>query len=140
MTARDEFLAGERPDDVALFLADSFLDGDLDDVAAAVEDGWVLVVSGEQGRSVFSRLTGMDAMGFARRAGDQRTHVHRDLTGGDCPADGDGDDHSPAFVFAFVEAQNEEVGGLYAEGPVVHAYAHCTCGENYSERWVAGDD
>jgi hypothetical protein len=42
------------------------------------------------------------------------------------------------FTFAFVEARNEEVGGIYAEGPVVHAYAACTCGETYSQRWVAG--
>jgi hypothetical protein len=31
------------------------------------------------------------------------------------------------------------VGGLYAEGAVVHAYAHCECGTSYSDRWVVDE-
>jgi len=133
---REAFLAGERPDDVAIFIDDDVVEGDLSDAAERTENGWLLIVDGESGRSVFQRLAGVDPMAFARQAGDARTAVDRDLTGGDCPEDSD---HDPEYVFAFVEAQNEEVGGLYADGPVVHAYAHCECGADYSERWVAGD-
>ncbi len=43
------------------------------------------------------------------------------------------------FIFSFAEAQNEEVGGIYEEGDVVHAYAKCTCGTTYSDRWVVDD-
>jgi hypothetical protein len=31
------------------------------------------------------------------------------------------------------------VGGVYAEGDVVHAYAQCACGTAYSDRWVVDD-
>ncbi|MFC7044375.1 DUF5807 family protein [Halobacteriaceae archaeon GCM10025711] len=135
-----EFLRGERPDDVALFLADSFVDdaGTLADHGETVEGGVVIVVAGDAGRSAFSTATGMDAMAFARQAMGQDGHVHADLAGGDCPDDEDGDHHAE-FVFAFAEEQHEDVGGLYAEGDVVHAYAQCSCGTAYSDRWVAGD-
>ena len=68
---------------------------------------------------------------------------------GECPtADGGGttgervmnrEEHAPRLVFAFAEEQNPEVGGLYAEGDVLHAYAVCECGTAYSDRWVAGE-
>lgn len=142
MSARDEFLAGERPKEVAVFLADDRVDDPeaLTQVGTAerVEGGTVLVVPGDRGRAVVSEAVGRDVMSFAQDAGATRSDVHRDLTGGDCPAAGD-EPHEPSFIFAFVEAENEEVGDLYAEGPVVHAYVACSCGESYSERWVAGD-
>ncbi|USZ69492.1 DUF5807 family protein [Halorussus salilacus] len=138
MTKRDEFLAGERPEDVALYLADSFVDGDGEGLAKhgeAVENGTVLVVEGEQGRSVFNTATGMDAMGFAKQAMGTEGTIDRGLAGGECP-DCDGE---VRFVFAFAEEQNEDVGGLYAEGSVIHAYAHCECGTSFAEKWVADD-
>ncbi|ERH12855.1 MAG: hypothetical protein J07HB67_01881, partial [halophilic archaeon J07HB67] len=52
-----------------------------------------------------------------------------------CPA-ADGDGHEVEFIFAFAEEENEGVGGLYAEGDVVHAYAHCGCGASYSHKWL----
>ncbi|WP_132058947.1 DUF5807 family protein [Halorussus amylolyticus] len=134
MHKREQFLAGDRPDDVALYLADSFVEGD--GLAKHGEDtdrGVVLVVEGEQGRSVFQTATGMDAMGFAKRAMGTDGDIDRDLAGGTCP-DCDGD---PEFIFAFAEAENEEVGGLYAEGDVIHAYAYCDCGTAYADKWVA---
>ncbi|PSP54908.1 hypothetical protein BRC82_07860 [Halobacteriales archaeon QS_1_67_19] len=138
MDKREQFLAGERPDDVALYLADSFVDGDgggLADHGEQVEDGVVLVVEGDQGRSVFKTATGMDAMGFAKRAMGTDGEIDRDLAGGACP-DCEG---AVEFVFAFAEEQNEEVGGLYAEGDVIHAYAYCDCGTPYADKWVADD-
>jgi hypothetical protein len=36
-------------------------------------------------------------------------------TGGPAPAD-DGDDHDARFVFAFVGAQQDSIGGLCADG------------------------
>jgi hypothetical protein len=140
MSDRTEFLAGERPDDVAFFLSDAFVD-DPEALAGhgeVVDDGVVVVVDGETGRGAFQSAAGIDPMQFSREAMDVESHVDRDLTGGDCPA-GEGEDHRVAFVFAFSEAHNEEVGGLYAEGDVVHAYARCLCGESYSDRWVAED-
>ncbi|MFC7081715.1 DUF5807 family protein [Halorussus caseinilyticus] len=137
MDKREQFLAGERPEDVTLFLADSFVEGEGDGLAKhgeAVDGGVVLVVEGDQGRSVFKTATGMDAMGFAKQAMGTDGEIARDLAGGDCP---DCDGGNVEFVFAFAEEQNEEVGGLYAEGEVIHAYAYCDCGTAYSEKWVA---
>ena len=158
MSKLQEFLDGERPEDVALYLSGSFLDADsrLWNVGEETDDGVVLVVDGETGRNAFAAGTGMEAMEFAQTAMDTDGDVHEDLSGGTCPeadgdnqsdgdsagaaegGDGDANDagHEAEFVFAFAEEQNEEVGGLYAEGPVVHAYAQCECGTAYSDRWV----
>lgn len=131
-----EFRAAERPDDVALFLADSFVDDDrLERFGERVEGGVVIVVDGESGRSAFEAATGTGAMEFARTAMDREGEIDDDLTAGSCP-DGAGE-HAPEFVFAFAEERNKEVGGIYAEGDVIHAYAKCSCGTAYSDRWVA---
>ncbi|MFB6305120.1 MAG: DUF5807 family protein [Haloferacaceae archaeon] len=140
--ALDEFLAGDRPDEVALFLADDELDeaGALADRGTRVDGGVVLVMPGERGRSAFAAGTGTDAMAFAREAMDTEGTVSARLDGGECPeADGSDEPHRARFVLAFAEERNEEVGGIYAEGDVVHAYARCTCGASYSDRWVAGE-
>jgi hypothetical protein len=145
--ALEAFLAGDRPDDVALYLADAYVDDPetLADRGVRVDGGVVLVVDGERGRRVFSSITGADAMGFAREAGGVEGEIAPDLSGGGCPDDDTGDgqevenDHAAQFVFAFAEARNEDVGGIYAEGDVIHAYARCACGAGYSHRWVAGD-
>jgi hypothetical protein len=148
MSKRAEFLAGERPDDVALYLADSFVSGDsLADHGESVEGGTLLVVPGETGRSVFQTATEMEAMQFAKRAMGTEGTIAPDLAAGECPEAGTEDDdaddadadHETRFVFAFVEEQNEEVGGLYAEGAVVHAYAYCECGTAYTQKWVVGE-
>ncbi|MFC7167085.1 DUF5807 family protein [Halospeciosus flavus] len=135
------FLSGERPDDVAVFLSEDVV-GDLGPLAEygeETDDGIVLVVDGEKGRSVFQQVTGVEAMQFAQSAMDTDGDIDDDLSGGECPARPEVEDeseHGVRYVFAFAEEQNEEVGGLYAEGPVVHAYAYCDCGEAYSDRWV----
>ena len=143
MTKLEEFLAGERHDDVAIFLTRDYLDdqGKIANMGEAVDDGVVLVVPGEEGRRAFAAGTGMDAMEFAQGAMGDGGRIDDDLGGGDCPeADSESEaDHGVQFVFAFAEERNEEVGGLYAEGDVIHAYAHCECGVNYSDRWVVGD-
>lgn len=142
MSKLDEFLAGERLEDVALYLTHDYLDegGKIANYGEDVENGVVLVVPGDDGRGMFSAGTGMDAMEFAQSAMGEGGAVDPDLSGGDCPAADDEPDenHGVKFVFAFAEAQNEEVGGLYAEGDVIHAYAQCECGERYSDRWVTG--
>ena len=144
MSDYDAYLAGDRTDHVALYLSDSYVSdveslADRDD-AERVANGVVLVVDGERGRSVFQRITGMAAMDFGSAAMDNPGHVDADLVDGDCPeaASGPGD-HDPEFVFSFAEAQNEDVGGLYAEGDVIHAYVYCSCGTAYSDKWVAGE-
>ena len=144
MSHRSAFLAGDRHDHVALFLTRSYLDseGKLPKMGEAVDSGYVLVVPGDDGRRAFAAGTGMEAMEFARGAMDTRGHVSRDLDGGECPrreADAEAS-HDVEFVFAFSEAQNEEVGGLYARGDVIHAYAHCACGASYSDKWVVGEE
>jgi len=140
VSRREAFLAGDRPDDVVLFLAEEVTDaGILADhrTAERVEGGVVVVVDGERGRRVFQRATGLEAMAFATGA-DRAGTVDRDLAGGTCPDAGDGGEHPPAYVLAFLEEQNEAAGGRYAEGDVVHAYARCDCGTTYSERWLSG--
>lgn len=138
MSKLDGFLAGERTEDVALYLADDYMDEDgvIAERGEAVDDGVVLVVPGEKGRRLFSAGTGMDAMQFAKAAMDADGEIAPVLGGGECPA---GADHEVQFVFAFAEEENPEVGGLYAEGDVIHAYAHCECGESYSQKWLAGE-
>jgi len=138
---RAAFLAGDRPDDVLIYLADGAV-SDPDALASHGEragDGVVLVLPGERARDVFQRAAGIDPMAFARRAMDTEGAVRADCAGGTCPADGPGGDHRARFVFAFAEEQNEEAGGLYAEGDVIHAYVACACGERYSDKWVAGE-
>ena len=151
MSNLDEFLVGERLDDVVFYVSDAYLDDDsrLRSVGSEVDGGVRLILDGETGRSAFQAGTGMGAMEFAKTAMDADGEIARTLDDGACPFADDPDaddagegpetDHEIRFIFAFAEAQNEEVGGLYAEGDVVHAYAHCTCGGSYSHRWVIGD-
>jgi hypothetical protein len=136
------FLRGERPDDVLIYLHEEgvgSMEGLLD-IGTRVEDGVVLVLPGEDGKAAFERATGLDPMDFAGLAMDTEGAVDDDCTGGDCPAStaDAGSDHYAKFLFAFAEAQNEGVGGIYAEGDVVHGYVACNCGTTYSEKWVAG--
>ena len=49
---------------------------------------------------------------------------------------GEGEDEPRVVVVAVAEERNDSVGGLYAEGDVMHAYAACDCGTTYSEKWV----
>ncbi|WP_254839602.1 DUF5807 family protein [Natronomonas marina] len=137
----DSFLAGDRPDDILVYLHEEGVGSveDLLDIGTRVEDGVVLVLPGEDGKAAFESATGLDAMDFAGMAMETDGDVDDDCTGGTCP-DGDGDDHYVKFVFAFAEAQNEAVGGLYAEGDVIHGYAACACGTTYSDKWVADPD
>lgn len=141
-SVRNAFLTGERPEDVALYLSESFVDN-IESLAAQgerTEHGVILIVDGDRGRSVFKSMTGMDAMDFAGSAMQNPGTIDSDLTGGACPNAAEGpQEHDVEFTFAFTEAQNEEVGGLYAEGDVVHAYVYCSCGTAYADKWVAGD-
>jgi hypothetical protein len=139
--ARRAFLAGDRPDDILIYLReDGVADPDrLADLGERTADGVVLVLPGPKGREAFESATGLDPMSFAGQAMDTDGDVHRDATGGDCPG-GDGPEHDARFVFAFAEARNTDVGGQYAEGDVIHAYAACDCGTTYSEKWVASGE
>ncbi|GAB7091664.1 DUF5807 family protein [Halorubrum luteum] len=147
MSKLDEFLAGDRLDDVVLFISDASLDDDsrLRNVGSETDAGVRLVLDGETGRSAFQAGTGMDAMEFAQTAMRTEGTIARTLDDGNCPFVDDADhetddeDHWVRFVFAFAEGKNEAVGGLYADGDVIHAYAHCACGESYSQKWVVGD-
>lgn len=138
MSRLEEFLAGERHEDVAIYLAEDVVDdlGKLADYGEEVEDGIVLVVPGESGRNAFSTVAGKDAMAFAKEAMGEEGGIETDLTGGTCPDCGSDD---LRFTFAFSEERNEEVGGRYAEGDVIHAYAQCSCGTAFSDRWVVGE-
>lgn len=152
---RGAFLAGDRPEDVLIYLADDAVSHPeaLETHGERVDGGTVLVLPGDDARRLFQGAAGIDPMAFARRAMDTDGTVHADCTGGVCPASrpdeagGEDDDaatetsgsHHARFVFAFAEEQTEEAGGLYATGDVIHAYVACACGEMYSEKWVAGD-
>lgn len=143
MSDLETFLAGRAPDYVAIVLADTVVDdpATLDEHAEPVDGGRALVLGGARGRSVFREATGQDPMAFARAAGDREGRVERDLSGGDCPEAGaDAVGHDPHIVLSFAQAQDEDVGGLYAEGPVVHAYVQCACGARYADKWVVEDD
>ncbi|ELY68167.1 DUF5807 family protein [Natrinema versiforme] len=137
---RAEFLAGDRLEDVALFLADAYVsDERLEQFGDRVDDGTLIVVDGERGRNAFQAATGTGAMEFAKSAMSNEGAIDDDLTGGQCPEADDDESHDIQFVFAFAEAQNEEVGGIYADGDVIHAYAQCTCGTAFSDRWTVAE-
>lgn len=136
----DEFLAGDRTEDVAFFLHEEGV-GDVDalaDIGIRTDEGVVLVLPGDEGQGAFQRATSLDPMDFAGMAMETEGEVARDLTGGTCPA-GDGEGHYAKFVFAFAEEHHPEMQGLYAEGDVIHGYVACACGETYSEKWLAGE-
>mgnify|MGYP006272643263 FL=1 len=136
----EQFLAGERLDDVAIYIDEGQLgdDHNLGEAGKEVDTGIVLVVPGEAGRNAFKGATGIGAMEFAKEAMGRDGEIESTLAGGVCPDD-DGDEaHNIEFVLSFAEAENEDVGGLYAEGDVIHAYAHCSCGVNFSHKWLAG--
>jgi hypothetical protein len=137
-TDREAFLAGDRPTDVHIYLSEDAISNAeaLSDHGERVDDGIVLVMDGERARTVFQRATGIDPMAFAQQAMGTDGDVAPNCTDGTCPADEDGE-HAAQFVFAFAEEQNEDVGDLYAEGDVIHAYVACACGERYSDKWVA---
>jgi len=141
---REAFLAGDRPDDVAIYLADSFVDdlGRLEKYGVPTDDGILIVVDGESGRNAFHAATGMDAMNFAQGAMGTESEISHELTDGDCPDADDDGEHAVEFVFAFSEDEKDpdEFDGIYTEGDVVHAYAHCTCGTAYADKWVVDDD
>jgi hypothetical protein len=134
---REAFLAGERPDDVHIYIDDNAVSNPeaLEAHGERIEGGIVLVMDGEQARTVFQQATGIDPMALAQDAMGTEGDVNADCAGGTCP---EGTDHEPTFIFSFAEEQNEEVGGLYADGDVIHAYVACECGERYSDKWVAG--
>ncbi|PSP62971.1 hypothetical protein BRC76_03845 [Halobacteriales archaeon QH_8_67_36] len=140
MSNHAEFLAGERIDDVLFFLHENAVSNPeaLTDYADPVDDGLVLVLPGDRGRDAFQSATGIDPMGLAQAAMQTDGVVHDDCTDANCPVaeEVSEENHTTKFVFAFAEARNEDVGGLYAEGDVIHAYAVCACGERYSDKWV----
>ncbi|WP_435196897.1 DUF5807 family protein [Natronomonas sp. EA1] len=139
-TPYDQFRAGERHDDVFFFLHEDAVGAPdaLQHVAEDVGTGVVLVLPGDRGGEVFQKVTGLDPMEFAGVAMDTEGHIDASLTAGDCPSR-DADSHFVKFVFAFSEEENPEVGGIYAEGDVIHAYAACNCGTTYSDKWVVGE-
>lgn len=136
----EAFLRGERPEDVLVYLHEEGIGSieELLEIGTRVDDGVVLVLPGEEGRSAFQQATGLSAMNFAGMAMKTDGEIDDDCSGGSCPdaAANPDEDHYAKFVFAFVEERNEAVGGLYAEGDVVHGYAACACGTTYSEKRV----
>ena len=137
-----EFLAGDRLEDVAIYINDSQLgdDHNLGSAGEVVENGIVIVIPGDNGRAAFQKATGIGAMEFAKEAMGRDGEIESTIAGGVCPDDSgeNADTHTIEFVLSFAEAQNEEVGGMYEEGDVIHAYAHCSCGVNFSHKWLAG--
>ncbi|MFC6960743.1 DUF5807 family protein [Halocatena marina] len=138
---RREFLSCERPEDVLIYLSESSVSNldSLADHGEPVSDGLVLVLAGDRGRSVFERAVGVQPMTFAGAAMDTEGTISTDCTSGDCPSkhpDEPDSEHQVRFLLAFAEEQNDEVGGIYGDGDVIHAYAACTCNTTYSDRWV----
>lgn len=142
-TSIDTFLAGEKPQHVAAY----FSSGSLSDpetlaeqpYAESADTGVRMVVPADAGRAAFESATGLDPMDFAGEAMGTEGTITGALTEGVCPGASEGGDHELRIVFAFAEEQNEEAGGLYAAGDVIHAYAQCSCGEAYSDKWLAGE-
>lgn len=138
---RQEFLSGDRLDDVLIFIGEGELsDSGLAEHGEQCDGGVVLVLDGETGRTVFERATGVEAMTFANSAMNTDGTIERDCLGGACPSGQPNADHQVRFLLAFTEAKNPDVGGIYAEGDVLHAYATCACGTTYTDKWVIDAD
>jgi hypothetical protein len=137
---RASFLAGDRPDDVLIYLDNAAVSNPEALVAHGerVDGGIALVLPGDTARNVFQQAAGIDPMAFAKQAMDTDGEIDPDCTGGVCP-EGTGGGHRARFVFAFAEEQNEAVGDIYAEGDVIHGYVSCSCGAAYSDKWVVGE-
>ena len=95
-TARTEFLAGDRPEDVLLFIAESAVSdlGTLAQHGEQVPRGVVLVLEAERGRSAFEGATGVDPMTLASSAMGAEGDLDLDAFEGECPeatADRDSD-------------------------------------------------
>ncbi|MDG5775552.1 DUF5807 family protein [Haloarculaceae archaeon H-GB2-1] len=139
MSDRAEFLAGDRPDDVHIFLARHVVSNPdalaAQDYGEKVDGGIVLVLPGDEARGSFRNATGIDVMGFAQEAMGTEGDIDGECITATCPEAEGEEDHHTEFIFAFAEEQNEEVGGIYAEGDVIHAYASCSCGASYSDKW-----
>lgn len=133
------FKAGKRQDDILVYIADTIVDrpARLADVGHRVDDGTVLVLPGESGKTVFEQTVGERAMDFAGRAMETAGEVDNTLDSGDCPACGR---DTIDVLLAFVEPAHPEVGGRYAEGPVLHAYVRCSCTTYYSDSWSLASD
>lgn len=133
--ARTEFLAGDRPEDVHIYLDERAVSNieALEAHGERLDDGIALVLEGENARRIFQQTTGIDPMQLAQDAMGTDGDITPDCTDGSCPSC----EASPRIIFAFAEAKNEDVGGMYAQGPVIHAYAACECGARYSNKWVA---
>lgn len=138
MTDHEAFVAGDRPDDVLVYLPEAVLGNPdaLADVGEPVEGSVVIVVPGEEGPGALESAVGVDPMDFAQDAVGNEGTVARDCTDATCPAGEGAAGHDLQFLFAFAEAENPDAGDRYAEGDVIHAYAQCACGERYSDRWV----
>jgi hypothetical protein len=87
-----------------------------------IDGGQAMVLDGANGRTVFQRAIGQDAMAIATAASERDGRVDRDLIGADCPTATGAGGHAPPLMFAFAETQDESAGGLYTDGPVIHAY------------------
>ena len=135
MSDREEFLAGERPSDIHIFLHEDSVSNAqaLEAHGERVGEGIVLVMDGDKARGVFQQATEIDPMALAQEAMKEDGSVREDCIAATCP---EGEDHVPKFIFAFAEEQNEEVGGIYADGPVIHTYVACDCGTRYSDKWA----
>ncbi|MFB6254969.1 MAG: DUF5807 family protein [Halobacteriaceae archaeon] len=138
MAAYDEFLAGNRPNDIALYFANSFLDNpeNLSDYGVSVANGVILIVDGSTGRSIFNEVTGMQPMQFAQRAMQTSGSIESSLTSAECPNSTASNNHFIKFLFAFVEEEKNNIDGIYDQGDVMHVYAFCSCDTAFSDRWV----
>ena len=142
-TSIDAFLAGDKPQHVAAYFSNASL-SDPETLAEqpyaeAADNGVRMVVPADAGRAAFESATRMDPMDFAGEAMGTEGAITGGLTEGECPGAAEGGEHDLRIVFSFAEAQNEEAGGLYAAGDVIHAYAQCSCGVAYSDKWLAGE-
>ncbi len=142
MTKHTEFLAGERPEDVLFFLHEDAVSnpGALAEYADEVEDGHVLVLPGDDGRSAFQSATGIDDGTGSAGDGNRGRHRRRpDRRGLSDRRGGAGERPHDPIRLRLRRGTERGRRRLYAEGDVVHAYAVCACGERYSDKWVVGE-
>lgn len=139
MQSFGRFIAGEKPKHILLYHGIGA--GKLPDQAAKlahdIEDGHVMVLPAAMAQEIADKVLIPDLSTFSERSRERGGAIESFLTAGTCPeAMDNGKGHTLEQIFAFVQPKDELLGGIYAKGDVMHAYALCSCQTYYSDRWV----
>ncbi|WP_254280489.1 DUF5807 family protein [Haloarcula marina] len=140
MQSHEQFIAGNRPGHIMLFQHENAtsLPDDASKVAKNAAEGKMIIQPAVMARDLIDKVLVPNISQFTELSQKRQGNIEPYLTSGDCPeANSNHDeDHIIEQLFAFVQPKHNSLGGIYADGDVMHAYARCSCQVHYSDRWV----